>query len=80
MAIRVLPSYPNYRDTTGGPLENGYIYIGTAGADAETNLSLFSGTRVEQYQPASRSELLVAILPIADLLACCTLRGLTISV
>ena len=37
MAIRVLPSYPNYRDTTGGPLENGYIYIGTAGADAETN-------------------------------------------
>lgn len=37
MAVRVLPSYPNYRDTTGGPLENGYIYIGTAGADAETN-------------------------------------------
>lgn len=42
MAIRVLPSYPNYRDTTGGPLENGYIYIGTAGADAETNpISVF---------------------------------------
>ena len=42
MAVRVLPSYPNYRDTTGGPLENGYIYIGTAGADAETNpISVF---------------------------------------
>ena len=54
MAVRVLPSYPNYRDTTGGPLENGYIYIGTAGADAETNpISVFwdEGGTIPASQP-----------------------------
>ena len=54
MAVRVLPSSPNYRDTTGGPLENGYIYIGTAGADAETNpISVFwdEGGTIPASQP-----------------------------
>ena len=37
MTISVLPAYPSYRDLTGAPLDNGYIYIGTAGADAQTN-------------------------------------------
>ena len=54
MAVRVLPSYPNYRDTTGDPLENGYIYIGTAGSDAETNpISVFwdEGGTIPASQP-----------------------------
>ena len=37
MTISVLPAYPSYRDLTGAPLDDGYIYIGTAGADAQTN-------------------------------------------
>lgn len=37
MTISVFPAYPSYRDLTGAPLDNGYIYIGTAGADAQTD-------------------------------------------
>ena len=37
MTIKVFPSYPLFTDLTGQPLDNGYIYIGSAGADAQTN-------------------------------------------
>lgn len=36
-AISISPVFPTFSDTTGAPLESGYIYIGTAGVSAETN-------------------------------------------
>ena len=36
-AISISPVFPTFSDTTGAPLESGYIYIGTAGTSAETN-------------------------------------------
>lgn len=33
----VLPQYPVFTDVDGDPLENGYIYIGTAGLNAEAS-------------------------------------------
>jgi len=33
----VLPSYPNFTDIDGEPLEAGFLYVGVAGQDAETN-------------------------------------------
>lgn len=37
MATSVLPPYPLFYDTDGVPLEDGYIYIGVAGLNPETN-------------------------------------------
>lgn len=36
-AFSVSPPYPIYKDNNGLPLNNGYIYIGTAGQNPETN-------------------------------------------
>ena len=33
----IKPVYPTFQDLDGQPLENGYIYVGTAGLDAVTN-------------------------------------------
>jgi hypothetical protein len=37
MSTSVLPPYPLFYDADGVPLEDGYIYIGTAGLNPETN-------------------------------------------
>lgn len=37
MATSVLPSYPLFYDADGVPLEDGYIYIGVAGLNPESN-------------------------------------------
>ncbi len=36
-AVTVLPPYPHFKEVDGTPLNNGYVYIGTAGVDPESN-------------------------------------------
>ena len=36
-ALSVLPPYPVFTSTDGSPLDAGYVYIGTAGLNAQTN-------------------------------------------
>lgn len=36
-ALSVLPPYPVFANTDGSPLDAGYVYIGTAGLNAQTN-------------------------------------------
>ena len=53
-ALSIKPSYPTYFGTDGLPLENGYIYIGTAGLAAITNpISIYwdSALSVAATQP-----------------------------
>lgn len=37
MATSILPQYPIWTELDGSPLENGYIYVGVAGLNAESN-------------------------------------------
>ena len=53
-ALSIKPSYPTYFGTDGLPIENGYIYIGTAGLAAITNqISIYwdSALSVPATQP-----------------------------
>lgn len=52
--LSIYPSYPHFRDTAGNPLENGNIYVGTAGSDAVSNqINIFwdSALSVPASQP-----------------------------
>ncbi|MCP4262918.1 MAG: right-handed parallel beta-helix repeat-containing protein [Planctomycetes bacterium] len=56
MAFAITPPFDIYQDASGNPLNNGYINIGAAGLNPETNpitpyWDLGDGTRVEAEQP-----------------------------
>jgi len=51
--LSVQPSYPIFTDTNGQPLESGYIYIGAANQEPQTNpISVFWD--INQTQPAAQ--------------------------
>jgi hypothetical protein len=43
-ALSIQPPFPIFTDTDGSPLENGYIWIGTANLDPEATPSRCTGT------------------------------------
>lgn len=36
-ALSIQPAYPIFTDLDGQPLENGYVWVGTANLDPQTN-------------------------------------------
>jgi hypothetical protein len=76
-ALSIQPPFPIFTDTDGSPLENGYIWLGTANQDPQANPITAYWDAALTIPPRSPSARLAAIRRAAARLHACTWRPTT---